>query len=79
MRDLEALGRELQRSGKGGELKRLADSADGQRLARMLDAESVRQAAAGDGEAMRRLLGSVLSTGEGRRLAQQLSELMRDP
>ena len=77
MRDLEALSKELQRSGKSGELKKLADSADGQRLARMLDAESVRQAARGDGEAIRKLLGSVLATGEGQRLAQRLDELMR--
>ena len=77
MQDLEALGRELQRRGKTGELKKLAESADGQRLGRMLDADRVREAArSGDGEALRKLLGGDLATDEGRRLAKQLRELM---
>lgn len=77
MQDLEALGRELQRRGKTGALKQLADSADGQRLGQMLDGEAVRRAAqSGDSEAMRKLLGGVLATEEGRRLAQQLRSLM---
>ena len=77
MQDLEALGRELQRRGKTGELKKLAESADGQRLGRMLDADRVREAArSGDGEALRKLLVGVLATDEGRRLAKQLRELM---
>ena len=37
----------------------------------------VREAArSGDGEALRKLLGGVLATDEGRRLAKQLRELM---
>ena len=43
----------------------------------MLDADRVREAArSGDGEALRKLLGGVLATDEGRRLAKQLRELM---
>ena len=77
MQDLEALGKELQRRGKTGELKALADSADGRRLGRMLDAETIRKAAqSGDRQAMRQVLGSVLATEEGKRLAQQLKKLM---
>ena len=78
MQDLEALGKELQRRGKTGELKKLADSADGQRLGQMLDAETVRRAArSGDSEALKKLLGGVMATEEGKRLAQQLRQMMQ--
>ncbi len=77
MQDLEALGRELQRRGKTGELKKLADSADGKRLEQMLDGEAIRQAAqSGDQRAIRQVLGNILATEEGKRLAQQLKKLM---
>lgn len=77
MQDLEALGRELQRRGKTGELKKLADSADGKRLGQMLDANAIRQAAqSGDQKAIQNMLGSVLATKEGKRLAEQLKKLM---
>ncbi len=79
MQDLERIGRELQRRGKGGELQKLAESADGQRLRGMLDGEALARAArGGDSEAMRRMLSQVLSTREGQRLAESIQKLMRD-
>ena len=79
MQDLEAIGRELWRRGKAEDLQKLADSADGQPLSRMLDGKAVEQAAkSGDGAALRRLLGTVLGTEEGRRLAEQIRRMLRD-
>ncbi len=78
MRDWEALGKELQRGGKGEAFKKLADSKDAQALGGMLDAQAVRRAAeSGDREAIKKLLGGVLATGEGQRLARELQRLMK--
>ena len=78
MANLEALGRELERRGKTGDLKRLAESADGQKLGQMIDARAVEQAArSGDAAALSALLRSVLSTEEGKRLARQAENLLK--
>ena len=78
MANLEALGRELERRGNTGDLKRLAESADGQKLGQMIDARAVEQAArSGDAAALSALLRSVLSTEEGRRLARQAENLLK--
>ncbi len=78
MQDWETLGRELQRSGKGDALKKLADSKDAKALGGMLDAEAVRQAAkSGDTAALKTLLGGVLATEEGQRLARELRKMMK--
>ena len=79
MQNFEQLGRELERRGKTGELRALAESEDGARLAAMLDAESLEQAAkTGDSETLRRMLGSVLRTAEGRRLAEGIRKMMAE-
>lgn len=77
MQNFERLGRELERRGKTPELRALAESEDGVRLAAMLDADRLTQAAkSGDGEALRTMLGSVLSTSEGKRLAERIRKMM---
>lgn len=77
MQSFEDIGRELKRSGKAGELEALAQSAEGQRLAAMLNADELTRAAqAGDTRALRALLGTVLGTDEGRRLAANIQKLM---
>ena len=79
MRDLESVGRELERMGKTQKLKSIAESTDGQRLSRMLDARAVERAAkSGDAEALRGILGQVLGTDEGRRLAERLKKAMEE-
>ena len=79
MQNLENLGRELQKRGKTEDLRRLAESEDGQTLSRMLDCKTVEQAAkSGDGAVLRGVLSQVLSTEEGRRLAARLQKLMQD-
>lgn len=77
MPDLEALARELERRGKGDALRRLADSDQGKRLSRQLDAQAVEAAArSGDSRALAALLRGVLGSEEGRQLARRVEELM---
>lgn len=77
MKDLEKLGEELNRSGKSEKLKVLADSADGRAIGRMVDAAEVERAAkSGDMAALKGILSQVLSTDEGKRLAESLKKVM---
>jgi len=78
MKNFEEIGRELERSGKADRIKQLAESSDGQKISRMIDAKAVENAAkSGDSQALRNMLSTVLSTDEGKRLAQQLSDMMQ--
>lgn len=77
MQNFEHLGKELERRGKTEEVKRLAESPEGQKLAGMIDPAQIEQAArSGDSEALRQMLSSVLSTQEGRRLAESVRKMM---
>ena len=77
MQSFEDIKRDLSNSGKGAELEALARSKDGARLAAVLDGEKLQKAAqSGDGEALRAMLGTVLGTEEGRRLAANIKKLM---
>ena len=79
MQNFESIGKELERRGKTEGIKKIAESADGQKISQMIDAKAVESAARnGDGEAMRRILGSVLNTAEGKRLAESVKRLMQD-
>ena len=79
MQNFESIGRELERRGKTEGIKKIAESADGQRLSQMIDAKAVENAAkSGDSEALRSILSSVLSTAEGKRLAESVRKLMQD-
>ncbi len=79
MQNFERLGEELTRRGKTDGLRALAESEDGARLAGMIDTAGIERAAkSGDSEALRAMLGSVLRTDEGRRLAEGIRKLMED-
>lgn len=79
MQNFEQLGRELERRGKTEQIKQLAESEDGEKLAKLIDANAVEQAAkSGDGEALRSLLSSMLSTQEGKRLAESVRRMMEN-
>ena len=79
MKNFEDIGRELERSGKADRIKQLAESADGQKISRMIDAKAVENAAkTGDSQALKGMLGAILSTDEGKRLAGELSRMMQD-
>ncbi len=77
MRDLEAVARELKKQGKAESIRALADSADGQRLGKMIDTAAVEQAVrGGDSAALQQILRGVLSTAEGQRLAENIRKMM---
>jgi len=79
MQNFEQLGMELERRGKTDKLKALAETEDVQRLGKMIDPGTVERAAKnGDSDALRQLLSTVLSTEEGKRLAQSVERLMKD-
>lgn len=78
MKDLENLGRRLEQSGKSDKLRQLADSADGKAVSRMVDAEKIGKAAkSGNMAALQDILRDVLSTEEGKRLAENLKKAMQ--
>lgn len=77
MNSFESMAQELERQGKGEALKNLADSEDGKRIDRMVDAEKLKRAAqSGDSKALQDMLKTVLSTDEGRRLAENVRKMM---
>lgn len=77
MQNFEQLGKELARRGKADDIKKLAESADGIKLAGMIDPQKVELAArSGDSDALKALLSSVLQTQEGKRLAENVRKMM---
>ncbi len=77
MKDIERLGSELKKSGRSEALMKLAESPDGKAVSRLVDAGSLSRAAkSGDTAALKEILRGVLSTDEGRRLAEELRKAM---
>lgn len=77
MQNISDVSRELEKRGKISEVKRLAESAEGQKISGMIDRKRLEKAAvAGDGEALKNILSSVLSTEEGRKLAENVRKMM---
>ena len=80
MDDLEALGQELLAGKNGGALRSLAQSGEARRLGQRLDRAAAEEALrSGDGEKMRSLLESILSTADGQALVRALSAMDQDP
>ena len=79
MKNLEDMERRLVQSGKADKVRAIADSKYGQNLLRKLDANQVERAVqSGDSDALSRILMDVLRTSEGRRIAQQLEQTMKE-
>lgn len=79
MQDLEKLGKELRRGGQAEKLRTLAASADGQKLSQMADRQALAEAAKrGDTAALQAMMGRLLSTAEGRRLSEQVRQLLQE-
>ena len=77
MQNFEALSRELERRGKTEEIKKIAQSSDGQRISGMTDPQAVEKAArGGDTESLKNMLGRILETPEGKRLAESVRKMM---
>ncbi len=78
MQDLEKLAQQLQNGGRAEGIRALADSADGQKLGKMIDAAAVEKAVkGGDSAALQQILRGVLSTAEGQRLAENIRSMMQ--
>ena len=76
MRDLEKEGKRLLSGEKGNALRELAASKEARRLEEKLDPDAVERAVrSGDARALSGLLQQVLSTDEGKALADKLSRL----
>ena len=79
MQNFEALSRELERRGKTEEIKKIAQSSDGQRISGMIDPQAVEKAArGGDTESLKNMLGRILETPEGKRLAESVKKIMEN-
>ncbi|MDY4488838.1 MAG: hypothetical protein SPE18_12445 [Candidatus Limivicinus sp.] len=79
MQNFEQLSRELERRGKTEEINKLAQSRDGQRISGMIDPQAVEKAArGGDTESLKNMLGRILETPEGKRLAESVKKMMEN-
>ena len=77
MKDLDAVVKELARSGKREELEKLASSAGGRALEDAVDGAALERAVrGGDAAALRQMLGALMATPEGRRLAEDVGRIM---
>ena len=79
MNGFEEMEKKLEKTGKMNRLKAIAESNDGKALADALDEKKVEQAARyGDTAALKAILSQVLSTDEGKRLAEKVKDAMQD-
>lgn len=79
MNGFEEMEKRLEKEGKMNRLKAIAESNDGKALADTLDTQKVEQAArSGDTAALKAILSQVLSTDEGKRLAEKVKDAMQD-
>ena len=79
MNGFEEMEKKLEKTGKMNRLKAIAESNDGKALADAPDAKKVEQAArSGDTAALKAILSQVLSTDEGKRLAEKVKDAMQD-
>ena len=80
MNDPEGLGSRLPEGIDEAVLRSLADLPEARRLGTVVDGEAAAQALRrGDAEALKALAGALLSTPEGRALAEKLSALGERP
>lgn len=76
--DFESCGRELLKGKNASALQELARSEDGRKVAAMVDGNSLEKAAReGDRNALSEALQKILSTPEGRRLAEQVKKAVK--
>lgn len=77
VKSFESIARELQSGAGREELQKLSSSADGKKLESMVDGAALEKAMQrGDAAALQKMLASLLSTPEGRRLAGDVQRIM---
>lgn len=75
--DMEKMAETIMAGSSGDALRKLTESKDGARLAARFSGAAVEEAAKhGDTAELTRLLGSILSTEEGRQFAEQVRKAM---
>ena len=75
--DIEKIAGKIMAGDRGDTLKKLTESKEGASLAARFSGEAVEEAARrGDSAELTRLLGTILSTEEGRRFAEQVRKAM---
>lgn len=75
--DAEKLARELERDGRGEALRRLGSSPAGKKLESMIDGAALQKAfRSGDAAALKKMLGELLATPEGRALAEDVGRII---
>ena len=79
VKDMEQLARELERGGKGEALRQIGSSPAGKKLESMIDGAALEKALQrGDAAALKRMLGALLSTPEGKTLSDQVRGVMKE-
>ena len=79
MNDLERLAKELGLGEKGEALRKLGSSAEGRALGSAVDGAALEKAFAdGDAAALRRMLGALLATPEGKKLSDDVRKIMEN-
>jgi len=77
MQNFEKLGKDILKGADTKKLNAVANSEDGKKITKMLDAKAVERAAkSGDTAALQNILSQILSTDEGKRLAQSISDIV---
>lgn len=78
MLDIESMGKHFLSEEKTRRIKEIADSPEGKKIAEMFDADQVKKAAeGGDSSTLQKMLSQLLSTDEGRKLAEQVSNAIK--
>lgn len=79
MQNLDDMLKKVQQSGKADTLKSIVDTPEGQSVKKMIDSQAVENAlASGDTDALMNIMKKVLTTKEGKQLAENISKVMED-
>ena len=79
VKDMEQLARELERGGKADALRQLGSSPAGKKLESMVDGAALQKAfQSGDAASLKRMLGALLSTPEGKALSDSVRGIMKE-
>ena len=79
MKDFSQLSSQLQKGPGGEKLRQVMESAEGQAIAKTLDTAQLERAVkSGDSGAMKAILAQVLSSPDGRALAQKVQQAMKE-
>ena len=77
MTEAEKIFKDIEASGRGAELEKIARSREAQNLSGVFNAGELEMAArSGDTEMLRRIITRLMETGDGRRLAENVRKMM---